>query len=475
MAEILREALPDATISTSSGVLPELFEHERFSTTVANAVLSPLVSGYVQRARAAPEGRRLRGRPADPALRRRRDDARGGPGARGAARRVGHRGGRRRRPLHRRAVRTRERHRRRHGRHEHRHLARLRRHAAHDQRVVRRVRAPDLLPVDRGADDRRGRRLAGEDRRRRLAAQRPAVGRLATPGRRPTARAARSRPTPTPTSSSDGSASELVGGGMSLDREAAEEAIRDARRRAARPRAARGGRARSSPSPTPTWPTRCGSSRCSAATTRASSRSSSSAAPGRCTAPRWRRSWACPTVLVPPRPGTWSALGCLMVDIRHDLSEMFLRPAADADAGELDEAFERLEDEGPRAARLRGRRRGRRDARALDRDALPRPVALARGRASTATSTRPVERFHAEHEREFSYRRDDAPVELYRLQLVATGTTEEVKLPEHEPTGARAARADRDARRSTSTARRSTRPSTRARTCRPACASKARR
>ena len=47
MAEILREQLPDATISTSSGVLPELFEHERFSTTVANAVLSPLVSTYV--------------------------------------------------------------------------------------------------------------------------------------------------------------------------------------------------------------------------------------------------------------------------------------------------------------------------------------------------------------------------------------------------------------------------------------------
>src|SRR5690242_13621878 len=45
----LREALPDAAISTSSGVLPELFEHERFSTTVANAVLSPLVTGYVDR------------------------------------------------------------------------------------------------------------------------------------------------------------------------------------------------------------------------------------------------------------------------------------------------------------------------------------------------------------------------------------------------------------------------------------------
>ena len=80
-----------------------------------------------QRARPAPEGRRLRGRPADPALRRRRDDAGGGAGARGPARRVGHRRRRRRRALHRRAVRAQERDRRRHGRHQHRHLARLRR------------------------------------------------------------------------------------------------------------------------------------------------------------------------------------------------------------------------------------------------------------------------------------------------------------------------------------------------------------
>ena len=40
-AELLAEVLPDVRISTSASVLPELFEHERFSTTVANAVLSP--------------------------------------------------------------------------------------------------------------------------------------------------------------------------------------------------------------------------------------------------------------------------------------------------------------------------------------------------------------------------------------------------------------------------------------------------
>ena len=49
MREILEEELPGVTVSTSSEVLPEIFEHERFSTTVANAVLSPLIAGYVSR------------------------------------------------------------------------------------------------------------------------------------------------------------------------------------------------------------------------------------------------------------------------------------------------------------------------------------------------------------------------------------------------------------------------------------------
>ncbi len=47
-AELLTEALPGVRVSTSASVLPELFEHERFSTTIANAVLSPLVAGYVE-------------------------------------------------------------------------------------------------------------------------------------------------------------------------------------------------------------------------------------------------------------------------------------------------------------------------------------------------------------------------------------------------------------------------------------------
>ncbi|MCY1216020.1 hypothetical protein D9M72_278820 [compost metagenome] len=49
MKEILMEVMPGVSVSTSSEVLPEIFEHERFSTTVANAALSPVVVDYTSR------------------------------------------------------------------------------------------------------------------------------------------------------------------------------------------------------------------------------------------------------------------------------------------------------------------------------------------------------------------------------------------------------------------------------------------
>jgi len=49
MKEILTEALPGVPITTSSEVLPEIFEHERFSTTVVNAILAPVVGDYCAR------------------------------------------------------------------------------------------------------------------------------------------------------------------------------------------------------------------------------------------------------------------------------------------------------------------------------------------------------------------------------------------------------------------------------------------
>jgi N-methylhydantoinase A len=141
-----------------------------------------------------------------------------------------------------------------------------------------------------------------------------------------------------------------------------------------------------------------------------------------------------PTVLVPPRPGTWSALGCLMVDIRHDLSEMFLAPADDADPEELEAAFTRMED--------RGRSLLEAEGVAPDDVRLERSIAmryLGQWRSMEVSVEQgfsleaAVEQFHREHEREYSYRRDEAPVELYRLQLMATGPAADLRLPETEP------------------------------------------
>ena len=48
MREALASAAPGAYVCTSSEVLPELREYERFSTTVLNAYIGPLVSRYLQ-------------------------------------------------------------------------------------------------------------------------------------------------------------------------------------------------------------------------------------------------------------------------------------------------------------------------------------------------------------------------------------------------------------------------------------------
>jgi N-methylhydantoinase A len=48
-AELVRSVLPDAYLSTSSGVLPEFREFERFSTTAINATIGPRMERYLER------------------------------------------------------------------------------------------------------------------------------------------------------------------------------------------------------------------------------------------------------------------------------------------------------------------------------------------------------------------------------------------------------------------------------------------
>ncbi len=139
-----------------------------------------------------------------------------------------------------------------------------------------------------------------------------------------------------------------------------------------------------------------------------------------------------PTVLVPPNPGITSALGCLLVDVRHDLSTMFLSRVDGVDAVAVEaqfailetEARERLEAENVPPAQMHLQR-------TIDMRYLGQWRSLSIPVDSPLDIAAAVARFHAEHEREYNYRRDGAAVEVYRLGVQAVGVTPKPELARH--------------------------------------------
>jgi N-methylhydantoinase A len=143
-----------------------------------------------------------------------------------------------------------------------------------------------------------------------------------------------------------------------------------------------------------------------------------------------------PTVLVPPSPGITSALGCLLVDVRHDLSAMFLAHLDSVEPHVLEEEFGKLETEARERLTVEGVPE---EQMSIQRHVDMRY--LGQWRSLTVTVGSPVdladaaERFHAEHERAYNYRRDASPVEIYRLSVRAVGVTPKPQLRRHELDG----------------------------------------
>jgi N-methylhydantoinase A len=168
------------------------------------------------------------------------------------------------------------------------------------------------------------------------------------------------------------------------------------------------------------------------------------------------RELSIPTVLVPPNPGITSALGCLLVDVHHDFATMFLAQADAADIDEVEQAFAPLEAEAKERLAAEGV--------AEDEISLQRYIDmryLGQWRSMAVPVDSPIDmaaaitRFHAEHEREHNYRRDGAPVEIYRLTLRAVGVRPKPELERHQrsdagrtptPAGRRPVRFDEEER-----------------------------
>ncbi|EWT06418.1 hydantoinase [Intrasporangium chromatireducens Q5-1] len=146
------------------------------------------------------------------------------------------------------------------------------------------------------------------------------------------------------------------------------------------------------------------------------------------------RELSIPTVLVPPNPGVTSALGCLLVDIRHDLSAMYAKLADEISDDEFEAAFADLEAE---ATRRLAHEKVAPDNAILQRSMSLRyagqwrslTIDVGSGPRALADA---IQRFHEEHEREFAFRRDDSPVEIYQIGLQAIGTTPKPEFAQHE-------------------------------------------
>lgn len=141
-----------------------------------------------------------------------------------------------------------------------------------------------------------------------------------------------------------------------------------------------------------------------------------------------------PTVIVPPNPGVTSAVGCLLVDVQHDVSKMLFSDAATADLEEIEAAFSEIETE--------GRERLKRDGVADEDMTFQRLVDMryqgqwrslavpVSGRINSMAEA--ISKFHDEYEKAHNFRREDFPVEIYRVTVRAIGITPKPSFPKVE-------------------------------------------
>lgn len=146
------------------------------------------------------------------------------------------------------------------------------------------------------------------------------------------------------------------------------------------------------------------------------------------------RELSVPTVVVPPNPGIASAVGCLLVDVRHDLTKMYLSLASEVDVSEMEAEFQRLEEEANERLEAESVEPERRSlVRTVDMryQGQWRSLRIPVGRPLQSLEEA-VAMFHEMHEREYAFHREDTPVEVYCLGVEAIGITPKPQFARHD-------------------------------------------
>jgi N-methylhydantoinase A len=144
-----------------------------------------------------------------------------------------------------------------------------------------------------------------------------------------------------------------------------------------------------------------------------------------------------PTVLIPRYPGTLSALGMLLSDIRKEYSRTVMRPASEA-LDDLDLLFRELEERAVDELRAEG-------VAPVEIELSRRLDARYRGQSyELDIPAEPLEpsavsaRFDAAHRQRFGYASEGAPCEIVNVRLRAVGHVPQPELPYLEPRDAQA-------------------------------------
>ena len=141
-----------------------------------------------------------------------------------------------------------------------------------------------------------------------------------------------------------------------------------------------------------------------------------------------------PTVLVPMSPGTTSAMGLLVTDLKHDYSTTLIQRADRLDVEMVNRLYREMEERGKKALLAEGMEDSsigferQVDMRYVGQS-YELPIPLGDGHVEDALE-RMLQHFHEEHERAYGFAAPGEPVEFVALRHTAVGSIAKPKLHE---------------------------------------------